>query len=158
MGTPHNGSRRSRRQSDISNSETTTPTVLGNIPLTNPKSDNLHNTPTPNIHGGQHADAIPRPEKTPNNSGNQQGHSLPPRGTSNPTGNPQMPHQRTQYKNIRQGCSNHNAYNQTPTNQDPNWQYQWFSPLRDIQPSIFNPSTTTYPEDNYIHAHTHTHT
>merc|ERR1712051_991049 len=109
---PHNGSRRSRKQSDISNSETTTPTVLGNIPAANPKSDNLHDTPNPNIQGSQHADAIPRPEETPNNSGNQQGHILPPRGTSNPIGSPQMPHQRTQYKNIRRGCSNHNSYNQ----------------------------------------------
>ena len=41
--------------------------------------------------------------------------------------------------------------NQTPTNQDLKWQYQWFSPLRDIQPRIFNLDTTPYPEDNNIH-------
>ena len=41
--------------------------------------------------------------------------------------------------------------NQTPTNQDLKRQYQWFSPLRDIQPSIFNLDTTPYPEDNNIH-------
>ena len=41
--------------------------------------------------------------------------------------------------------------NQTPTNHNLKWQYQWFSPLRDIQPSIFNLDTTPYPEDNNIH-------
>ena len=115
---PHNGSHRSREQSDISNSETT-PTVLGNIPPTNPKSDNSRNTPSPNIRGGQHADATPRLEKTPNNSGNQQGYNHLPRGTSNPTGNPQMPHQRTHYKNIRQGSYNQGAYDQNNPTTSP---------------------------------------
>ena len=115
---PHNGSHRSREQSDISNSKTT-PTVLGNIPPTNPKSDNSRNTPSPNIREGQHADATPRLEKTPNNSGNQQGYNHLPRGTSNPTGNPQMPHQRTHYKNIRQGSHNHGAYDQNNPTTSP---------------------------------------
>ena len=41
--------------------------------------------------------------------------------------------------------------NQTPTNHNHKLQYQWLSPLRDIQPGIFNLDTTSYPEDNHIH-------
>ena len=41
--------------------------------------------------------------------------------------------------------------NQTPTNHNHRLQYQWLSPLRDIQPGIFSLETKSYPEDNPIH-------
>ena len=41
--------------------------------------------------------------------------------------------------------------NQPPTNHNHRLQYQWLSPLRDIQPGIFSLETKSYPEDNPIH-------
>ena len=40
--------------------------------------------------------------------------------------------------------------NQTPTNHNHRLQDHWLSPMRDIQPGIFNMETTSYPEDNPI--------
>ena len=37
-----------------------------------------------------------------------------------------------------------------PNNDNHQSQYNWLSPLRDIQPNLFNPNAGSYPEDNHI--------